>query len=228
MGREIEIKIPLSKEQFSDLYEKLVVCKNLTSIDGKESSFFSGITVVSVDEGLILKKDEYYSKYKTRDERIQAKEPQCIRVRTEGTIKAGENASCAGGNTACSGGNTRSFFTLKRKSMENGTEFNQENETFVEDVEVLRDFFAVAGYCQWFYKEKKAYSVHCESSALPGVDFHLELETVNDLPYVEIEVLDEDACAQSVRASLEVFVKQLKLNPENRDSRSWVSIIEQS
>lgn len=203
MGKEIEIKIPLTEDQFNDIYTNIFEKKGMNKIYVNESS-----------KDIIVKTDEYYSKYKTREERINNGEPQVIRIRTEKQ-----------------NGKEESFFTIKRKTMQNGIEFNQEDETFIEKAAVLRDLFELSEYICWFKKEKKAFSAHCSCESLPGTDFHLELEKVNNLPYVEIEVVTDDEESENtpspdtIRNALCDFVRQLNLNPENKDRRSWVEII---
>lgn len=202
MGREIEIKIPLTSEEFDRIYDFLCLKK---SIDG--------IKILGDDKNprerkFFLKKDEYFSKYKKEIERRENNEPQVIRIRTQDF----EN-------------DRRSYFTIKRKVVEDGIEVNKEDETFIEDADVLRDFFALSGYSRWFSKEKKACGVYCTFSLFEGVTFHLELEIVNELKYVEIEVTDTDGSAKDIKAGLTQFVKALNLDPLKKDSRSWVEII---
>lgn len=202
MGREIEIKIPLTSEEFDRIYDFLCLKK---SIDG--------IKILGDDKNprerkFFLKKDEYFSKYKKEIERRENNEPQVIRIRTQDF----EN-------------DRRSYFTIKRKVVEDGIEVNKEDETFIEDANVLRDFFALSGYSRWFSKEKKACGVYCTFSLFEGVTFHLELEIVNELKYVEIEVTDTDGSAKDIKAGLTQFVKALNLDPLKKDSRSWVEII---
>jgi len=199
MGREIEIKIPLKNEEYSFIFDLIY---------GKKS--VDGITCGSVEK--LYKKDEYYSLYDTRDERIAAGEPQVIRIRTENHI-------------GTDGNETKAFFTLKRKKRENGIELNKEDETFIEDPEVLRDLFLISKYKCFFNKEKDALSCHCKSSVLENTDFHLELEKVNGMPYVEIEVTEENCDADVVKQALNDFVCLLKLNPGDKDPRSWEEII---
>ena len=203
MGREIEIKIPVSYEAYNFIRD---VMSGL--------AFADGVTVVSGGMERILKSDEYYSRYKTRAESKAAGEPQVIRIRCESA--PGENAARA----------LRAFFCIKRKSIENGIELNREDETFVENPEVIRDILNLSGYHKFFEKKKDAYSVHCTSTVLNGADFHLELEVVNGLKYVEIEVTQEGLPADEVRSSLEKFVAQLGLDASKRDSRSWMEIIQ--
>ena len=160
------------------------------------------------ERNFFLKKDEYFSKYKKEIERRENNEPQVIRIRTQDF----EN-------------DRRSYFTIKRKVVEDGIEVNKEDETFIEDADVLRDFFALSGYSRWFSKEKKACGVYCTFSLFEGVTFHLELEIVNELKYVEIEVTDTDGSAKDIKAGLTQFVKALNLDPLKKDSRSWVEII---
>lgn len=199
MGREIEIKIPLTDVQYQDIFD--FIC-------GKKQ--FSGITAKdSVSEPvLVVKKDEYFSKYKTEVERRSSDEPRVIRLRTE-----------------FFGDKSEAYFTIKRKTIQNGIELNKEDETFVEKPEVIREMFEVAGYICWFCKEKRAYGVHCSSSVSPEIDFHLELVTVNGMKYAEIEVTQEEGDADKIKAALNDFSVQLGLDPLKKDSRSWVEII---
>ena len=202
MGREIEIKIPLTSEEFDRLYDFLCLKKSI-----------HGIKILGDDKNprerkFFLKKDEYFSKYKKEIERRENNEPQVIRIRAQDF----EN-------------DRRSYFTIKRKVVEDGIEVNKEDETFIEDADVLRDFFALSGYSRWFSKEKKACGVYCTFSLFEGVTFHLELEIVNELKYVEIEVTDTDGSAKDIKAGLTQFVKALNLDPLKKDSRSWVEII---
>ena len=202
MGREIEIKIPLTSEEFDRIYDFLCLKK---SIDGIK---ILGDDKNPCERKFFLKKDEYFSKYKKEIERRENNEPQVIRIRTQDF----EN-------------DRRSYFTIKRKVVEDGIEVNKEDETFIEDANVLRDFFALSGSSRWFSKEKKACGVYCTFSLFEGVTFHLELEIVNELKYVEIEVTDTDGSAKDIKAGLTQFVKALNLDPLKKDSRSWVEII---
>ena len=202
MGREIEIKIPLTSEEFDRIYDFLCLKQ---SIDGIK---ILGDDKNPCERKFFLKKDEYFSKYKKEIERRENNEPQVIRIRTQDF----EN-------------DRRSYFTIKRKVVEDGIEVNKEDETFIEDADVLRNFFALSGYSRWFSKEKKACGVYCTFSLFGGVTFHLELEIVNELKYVEIEVTDTDGSAKDIKAGLTQFVKALNLDPLKKDSRSWVEII---
>ena len=193
MGREIEIKLPLTDAEYDKIF-------SVISGDSK----LAGLEVCSQPER-ILKSDEYYSRYQTRAESKAAGEPQVIRIRTENEERA--------------------FFCIKRKSVENGIELNREDETFVENADVVRDLLQLSGYHKFFEKKKDAYSVHCQSVVLPGCDFHLELERVNDHKYVEVEVTDGSDKADDVRAALEKFIVQFGLDSSKRDKRSWMEII---
>ena len=106
MGREIEIKIPLTSEEFDRLYDFICLKQSIV-----------GITIIGDAEKnckrkFFLKKDEYFSKYDKENERRKNNEPQVIRIRTQDF----ENER-------------RSYFTIKRKVVEDGIEVNKENET---------------------------------------------------------------------------------------------------
>lgn len=198
MGREIEIKIALTEDEFS-VMESIFIFKTRK---------VSAIKVQESNPDVITKRDEYYSRFNSRKERIEGGEPQVIRLRTEGN-----------------GSEEKAYFTIKTKSLENGIELNKEDETFVESPEVLREFFQVAGYHRWFDKEKKARGAYCSSSVMEGVSFHVELERVNDNPYLEIEVTQEEGNAAAIKQALFDFVQQLGISPDRKDSRSWVEIL---
>ena len=199
MGREIEIKLPLTDAEYDKVF---------SVISGNEG--LAGLEVCGKPER-ILKSDEYYSRYKTRAESKAAGEPQVIRIRSE---NSSEEAAVE-----------RAFFCIKRKSIEKGIELNREDETFVEKPEVVRDLLLFSGYHQFFEKNKDSYGVYCRSVVLPGCDFHLELEMVNGLKYIEVEVTDGSDNADDVRAALEKFIELFGLDSSKRDKRSWMEII---
>ena len=196
MSREIELKVPLTCEQFDRIEKILTQKEQLSSIRIRGLSH-------------ILKSDEYFSRYHTHEERIKNNELRVIRLRTENDGK-GE----------------KSFLCIKKKTIENGVEFNSEKETFVEDADVLRAFFEASGFIKWFEKKKDAISVYVTLSERPDFEAHLELEKVNSLPYVEIEYTKEDLPADQVRAGLEQILLALGVDPKKRDSRSWAEILE--
>ena len=215
MGREIEIKIPLSDEQYDKIYSVITGHEKIAGVKICEH----GDVPCPIEH--ILKSDFYFSRYETRAESKAAGEPQVIRIRCEEYIKIGSNDSA--GKIP-----PKAFFCLKRKTIENGVEFNREDETFIEKPEVVRDLLLLSGYHQFFEKRKNAFSVYCESDLLPGSEFHLELEQVNDLKYVEIEVTDEQdsmLSADAVRVALGKFVELFGLDSSKRDSRSWMEIL---
>lgn len=198
MGREIEMKIPLTEGKY----------KELINIFCNRESDLEGITVIKSCPELVIKRDEYWSRYDSRAERLANNEPQVIRIRSEESVEKKE-----------------SYFTIKHKTRQNGIELNKEDETYIEDAEVLRLFFTEAGYHKWFDKIKKNVGAYCNSSVLPGVEFHVELEDVNGLKYIEVEVTAEEGDAQVIKTALGDFMKQCGLNPEDRDCRSWVEIL---
>lgn len=187
MGQEIELKIPLTQQQYNQLYEQ----------------FYSSCKMV-------CKRDEYFSKYNSMEERVKNNEPSVIRIRTE--WEEGESA--------------KSYFTIKRKKKENGIEINREDESFVENPEALRVFFEEAGFHRWFDKEKKAYGCYQKLDEQPELDFHMELVIVNDMKYMEIEVTDcKGLNCMDVQRALEGLVRKIGLDPEKKDIRSWYELI---
>lgn len=179
-------------------------------ISGEET--LPGLEVAAEGLEYLLKSDAYFSRYTTREESKAAGEPQVIRIRSEAS--ADDKA------------NERSYFCIKRKTIENGIELNREDETFVEKPDVIRDLLLFSGYHQFFEKKKDAYGVHCRSVVLPGCDFHLELEMVNNLKYIEVEVTDGTDAADDVRMALEKIMELFGLDTSKRDKRSWMEIIQ--
>lgn len=196
MGREIEIKIPLTDEEYKSIF-----------------SFVNGNTVHGLSH--ILKNDTYFSLYDTEEERRASREsakpePTVIRIRSEEVLDSEIS------------GQKKSYFCYKFKTIENGVEFNSENESFIQNEEVIRSFLLAVGYKIYFEKTKDALSVYC---SVDQVEFHLELEKVNGLKYVEIEVTQSHLSADLVKSALENFVTSLGLDASKSDSRSWMKII---
>lgn len=202
MGREIEVKIPLNKKEYDFIYSFIYKTVDLSQLQ-----------IASKVEKL-FKKDEYFSRYDNLEERKNSNEPQCVRLRTEAVLDDSDSVI-----------EERSFFTLKRKTRQNGIEVNREDETEISDADVIRQLMEISGYHIWFKKIKNAISVYCKSEFLKDVNFHLELENVNDLLYVEVEVTDESKDPEEIKEALNQFVKALNLDPEKKDSRSWVKIL---
>ena len=202
--REIELKIPLTQEEFTHIEDFLLGRKKIDSLSLR-------------DVEKILKNDEYFSLYKSHEERLKNKELRVIRIRSEKKQPLSPSGIDMFGEES-----EKSYFCIKQKSLENGVEFNAEHETLIENPEVLRTFFKAAGYIKWFEKTKDAIS-----SSVTQNDFeaHLELEKVNGLPYTEIEYTKEDLAPDTVRVNLEKILVTLGLNVQKRDSRSWAEII---
>ena len=212
MAREIELKVPLSEQQFSHLKEIIQA-----SQDFKNLSFHS--------LSHIIKSDEYFSRYKTHEERKKNNELKVIRIRSEKKLAIKPSGIDIFGDE--SENNETSYFCIKQKTLENGVEFNSEHETKVENPEVLRAFFKASGYIKWFEKKKDSYSVYCLLKEGRKLEFeaHLELLKVNGLSYIEIEYTKETPEADKVRLLLEKILLALEIDPEKRDKRSWAEII---
>lgn len=194
---EIELKIPLSENDFHRIENMINHAEKSENLEFSSSE-------------KILKSDEYFSRYKTREERRKSGEFEVIRIRTEK-----------------SGGKLKSYFATKRKSLVNGFEVNDEKETFVENPEVLRSFLVESGFEIWFKKKKKLISVFCALKN-GGAKCHLELEKVNGLLYVEIENVsseDDEKNQKKIFPVLEKIVASLGLDIRNNDPRSWAEIL---
>ena len=211
MSREIELKVQLSEEHYTSI-ENIILGKS------------QGVTQIRFHtRARVIKSDEYFSLYRTHEERIAHKELKVIRIRTERTHSLEPSGIDMYGDDSDTGG--KSYFCIKHKTLENGMEFNSEHETFVENPDVLRTFFAATGYTKWFEKQKNALSCFC---SLAGSDFeaHLEVERVNGLPYAEIEYTRDDVPPETVRPQLCQILRALGVDETKRDHRSWAEILE--
>lgn len=240
MGREIEMKVPVSKAEFVELYRIFTEQKKHEKISIKEKTF-------------VFKQDEYYSRYDTREERSQNEEPRVIRIRLEKEAECFEEkmrlfseksiSSPAGALPADpetefnkivsfmeqlkseTSAEQNAVFGIKFKTVENGIEFNKEHETVVEDAAVLRKFFASTGFKKYFNKEKNSFGFMCCLNEAPQILFHAELEIVNGFTYLESECTQTETESEEVSVLLEKFFMELGLEPSRKDSRSWMSII---
>lgn len=251
MGREIEMKVPVSKAEFVELYKIFTEQKKHEKVSIKEKAF-------------VFKQDEYYSRFDTREERSQNDEPRVIRIRIEkeaecfeDKIRLFSDKNISSKSSALSPDTVKentafieseiefnkivsfieqlksetsvkqnAVFGIKFKTVENGIEFNSEHETVVEDADVLRKFFASTGFNRYFNKEKNSFGFMCCLDEAPQILFHAELEIVNGFPYLETECTQNETESEKVSTLLEKFFIELGLDPSRKDSRSWMSIIQ--
>lgn len=155
MKREIEAKIHLTDDEFLKILNRILLSEKNQKIRAENLK-------------ILFKTDEYFSQFENMAEH-EKQEPRVIRLRTEKS----ENARELNGKrfekisevneflekTKSPNQNTKkSYFTIKNKRFENGTEINCEDETFVENPEVLRNFFKATRFEKWFSKEKTSFS----------------------------------------------------------------------
>ncbi len=161
MGREIETKLPLQEEQFMQILNLIY----RTSLNEK---------IILTEPALVFKSDEYYSQYKTGAERL-SNEPRVIRIRTEKKAELPDiNGKTFSEIRALllqmegeKSDTSRAFFTIKNKTIENGIELNREDETFIQDPDVLRAFFKGTRFDLWFCKKKIAFGASVKSACAP-------------------------------------------------------------
>lgn len=227
MGKEIETKVPLTKDQFYKAFRIL---------SGQE--YTNELSVKGFS--LLFKSDAYFSQYNSREERL-SNEPKVIRIRKERfyddsdvQVQITKNALVKDCDSLLSqrdeylsGANYKedSYFTIKHKALENGVEFNQEYETKIESPEVLEKFFESTKFNKWFCKEKICFSSYVKMNIPEVLEFHAELETVFNLPYLEIEYTQETDDAAKVKKQLEKCIALLGADPSSKDNLSWIEII---
>lgn len=177
-----------------------------------------GDTMSSVTKA-IKKSDVYYSKYAFTAEAIKNNE-SLTRIRTE---------------------DDKTYLTLKKKELTDGFENNEECETLVEDVEVVKKFLLEAGYSPYFKKYKTSHTIYvCPSPmSIPGVEVNVELERVENSKHTEkstykrLYALEIEAVAPSMlNVSTEKLAEVVKAyfsyfnkTEEDFDTRSWRELL---
>lgn len=176
---EIEIKIPLSKKEYDAVKDKV-----------------EGYAVYN------CKRDKYFSKYNTKEERIA-------------------NNECM---TRIRAANGKWYLTLKRKNLKDGVEVNEEIESqisFDKPVDLF-ELLKEKGYKEYFTKEKITNLWH-------EVDFPVrltcELVNISNTYYFEIEVADYEGPEQGAIEAIKTCCKKWSLNYNDRDDRSWAEIL---
>lgn len=104
--------------------------------------------------------NEFLEKIKSRNQNIKkSSETENAFAPAEKSDSATENLSASEKNLAAENlADEKSYFTIKNKRFECGTEINCEDETLVENPEVLRNFFKATRFKKWFSKEKTSFS----------------------------------------------------------------------
>lgn len=148
------------------------------------------------------KSDKYYSVYGSIEQGRAHKEP-LIRIREEGD---------------------KAFFTLKKKTVRDGVEYNEENETFVEDSSVIEKFLLATGYKKVFEKTKETMGVYYNDSEF---SYHAEVEKLNDKVFaIEVECVEPGDPQKIKEGVLKVFEAIGIKDPGSRlESRSWMEIL---
>jgi adenylate cyclase class IV len=158
----------------------------------------------------LFKKDSYYSRYSTRKKAIAKGEP-VIRIREE---------------------NGKSYLTLKHKNFKKSYEYNEEEETLVDDIKVVKNLLFASGYEEFFYKEKNSWSffrevpIKKDNKEEKKILVHMELEEVNGrYHYLELEVTDKDASLEDSIYAIQEVAKSVQVTDDMRDDRTWPEIL---
>ena len=151
------------------------------------------------------RKDVYRSLYATEAERKANNEPM-IRIRTENDAKH--------------------FLTIKRKSIQDGTEVNEEYETLIADIKPIE----VLCPHVWYEKTKVAIGY---SLKFINFDVHVEFVQVSvqnkDPIYaVEIEVTDDKVSVEMAKSAIKLAFTYLGFaDPESKyEVRSWRQLLD--
>ena len=178
----------------------------------------TGDTFSSVTKA-IKKSDTCYSKYSSAEEAIKNGESS-THIRTEGD---------------------KAYLTLKKKELFNGFENNEECETLIEDVEVVKKFLLEAGYSPYFKKYKTLHEIYiCPSPiSIPGVEVHIELERVENSKnmekstYKRVYALEIKAIApddlnihtEELAEIVKTYFEQFDKTENDFETRSWKYIL---
>lgn len=177
-----------------------------------------GDTMSSVTKA-IKKSDVYYSKYAFTADSIKNNE-SLTRIRTEGD---------------------KTYLTLKKKELANGFENNEECETLIEDVEVVKKLLLEAGYSPYFKKYKTSHTIYvCPSPmSIPGVEVNVELERVENSKHTEkstykrLYALEIEAVApyglnvstEKLAEVVKAYFSYFNKTEEDFDTRSWRELL---
>ena len=184
---EIEIKAILTKEEFERCKEK---------IGTKDHN---------------IRKDRYWSKYKSFEEAKQNNEPA---IRTATVEEPGFIS-------------LTDLFTLKRKNIIDNKECNEETETEVEDINVIESFLRLSDYNIIWSKAKEKYGAYYWINS--KYTLHAELEIVSktedfkDPIYaIEIECCDaEESDSKEIWAAETKLLEDFGISKDRINSDSW-------
>ena len=168
----------------------------------------------------VKKSDIYYSKYSSTEAAIQFDE-SLTRIRTVGD---------------------RAYLTLKKKELINGFENNEEYETRIEDVEVVKKLLWEADYFPCFnkYKTSRTIVINSPPMRVPGVEVHIELEKVENSTHtekptykriyaLEIEAVapdDLDVHTEELAEIVKSYFNYFNKTEKDFEPRSWRNILE--
>lgn len=187
MKREIEAKIHLTDDEFLKILNRILLSEKNQKIRAenlkvlfKTDEYFSQFENMTEREkqeprvirlrteksenadGLNGKRFEKISEVNEFLEKIKSRNQNTKKSSaTENAFTPAEKSDSATENFSASEKNLtdeKSYFTIKNKRFENGTEINCEDETLVENPEVLRNFFKATRFEKWFSKEKTSFS----------------------------------------------------------------------
>lgn len=217
--------------------------------DKAEALIFKAILYGAKVDGLIWKKDEYYSSSED-----PSKESQKFRIRKERLIKYRTQRDLSGevSNYDASVLNNivksfldnsvyddaeysphlyeyNAYFTYKNKTKEKGFEVNTENETSIEPsgYDGFNALFKYANMRKYFEKNKKTFSFYVSDIHIELVNylghFWAELEYVYDEKENEWLGTSEPDNFKAMKQIEEVCTK-LGIDTLNRDTRDWRQI----
>lgn len=187
MKREIEAKIHLTDDEFLKILNRILLSEKNQKIRAenlkvlfKTDEYFSQFENMTEREkqeprvirlrteksenadGLNGKRFEKISEVNEFLEKIKSRNQNTKKSSaTENAFTPAKKSDSATENVSASEKNLtdeKSYFTIKNKRFENGTEINCEDETLVENPEVLRNFFKATRFEKWFSKEKTSFS----------------------------------------------------------------------
>lgn len=208
MGKEFEIKIPVSKDKLVEMLYKY----------GCDSD-------IRTEFELKFKKDSYYSRYKDLDEgkangefltRIRAERSSHRRRINSKLIETFLDES----KELAQVEPVTYFLTLKQKNVKAGIEDNYENELIYVDNQIsqMKTLFENMGLKVVFEKVKETLSF---TDMRTGCN--VDISRMKGNYWVEIEYVSEKADNPMLR--VEEMCSILGLDIINRDTRSWPEII---
>ena len=236
MGKEVEFKIPMTKEEAERVLNKVFNDEYHYSTKIKTDKYWASVDGKTKEEGKVFRlRSEHFVTDKELLYFSKVKEINVIDwffYNTEKMFESDEIEKWEDKEGRSEFDNI--WLTYKQKKIENSVENNVEEEERINasTFALLDKMFNNLGK-RYFNKIKRCISVDVDPINFPDSEYKnlgitIDIDNVHDLFYFEIEgVCDEytNVSRDEIYKALEEITRTFGLNPDNKDSRSWVEIL---